>query len=142
MDRKKVWMRWVVWGVLIALLAGCGGTAATTEAPAAAEVPAESEPTPMSEPSQVVIVIPEDPPSFNAMISDTGYDALVMELVLLGLTDLDANGNIITELAASLPTLENGDVVMDEEKPGPWTSPGGCARMWSGRMAKRSPPMM
>ena len=52
------------------------------------------------------------------MISDTGYDALVMELVLLGLTDLDANGNIITELAASLPTLDNGDVVMDEEN---WT---------------------
>jgi peptide/nickel transport system substrate-binding protein len=68
--------------------------------------------------SSIVIVIPEDPPSFNAMISDTGYDALVMELVLLGLTDLDANGNIITELASSLPSLENGDVVMDEEN---WT---------------------
>ncbi len=61
------------------------------------------------EESSVVIVVPEDPPSFNAMISDTGYDALVMELVLLGLTDLDANGNIITELAESLPSLENGD---------------------------------
>jgi peptide/nickel transport system substrate-binding protein len=70
------------------------------------------------EESSVVIVIPEDPPSFNAMISDTGYDALVMELVLLGLTDLDAQGNIITELAESLPSLENGDVVLDEEN---WT---------------------
>jgi peptide/nickel transport system substrate-binding protein len=72
----------------------------------------------VDETSSIVIVIPEDPPSFNAMISDTGYDALVMELVMLGLTDLDANGNIITELAASLPTLENGDVIMDEEN---WT---------------------
>ena len=71
-----------------------------------------------TEETSVVIVVPEDPPSFNAMISDTGYDALVMELVLLGLTDLDANGNIITELAESLPSLENGDVVMDEEN---WT---------------------
>jgi peptide/nickel transport system substrate-binding protein len=72
----------------------------------------------VDETSSIVIVIPEDPPSFNAMISDTGYDALVMELVLLGLTDLDANGNVIPELATSLPTLENGDVVMDEEN---WT---------------------
>jgi peptide/nickel transport system substrate-binding protein len=65
-------------------------------------------------PSSVVIVIPEDPPSFNAMISDTGYDALVMELVLLGLTDLDPNGNVVPELAACLPTVENGDVIVDE----------------------------
>ena len=68
--------------------------------------------------SGIVIVIPEDPPSFNAMIADTGYDALVMELVMLGLTDLDTNGDVITELAESLPTLDNGDVVMDEEA---WT---------------------
>ena len=58
-----------------------------------------------TETSSIVIVIPEDPPSFNAMISDTGYDALVMELVLLGLTDLDSNGNVITELAAGLPSI-------------------------------------
>ena len=74
--------------------------------------------SPEGEPSSVVIVIPEDPPSFNAMIADTGYDALVMELVLLGLTDLDPHGNVVTELAASLPTLENGDVILDEES---WT---------------------
>ena len=29
----------------------------------------------------ITIVIPEDPPSFNPIIADTGYDALVMELV-------------------------------------------------------------
>jgi peptide/nickel transport system substrate-binding protein len=63
----------------------------------------------------VVIVIPEDPPSFNAMIEDTGYDTLVMKLVLLGLAEMDPNGNIFPELAASLPTLENGDVVQDEQ---------------------------
>ena len=65
--------------------------------------------------TQIVIVIPEDPPSFNPTITDTGYDSLVMKLVLLGLADLDPNGNAFPELAAELPTVENGDVVVDEE---------------------------
>jgi len=62
----------------------------------------------------VTIVIPEDPPSFNPTVSDTGYDALVMELVLLGMTDIDPNGNIFPELASGLPTIENGGVVVDD----------------------------
>lgn len=71
--------------------------------------------TPTSPPNKnVTIVIAEDPPSFNPIVSDTGYDALVMELVMLGLTDLDPQGNVFPELAAELPTVDNGDVVMDE----------------------------
>ena len=42
----------------------------------------------------IVIVIPEDPPSFNPAIADSGYDSLVMELVMLGLADLDPEGNV------------------------------------------------
>ncbi|MBL8062109.1 MAG: peptide ABC transporter substrate-binding protein [Anaerolineales bacterium] len=71
--------------------------------------------TPAADSKSIVIVIPEDPPSFNPIIADTGYDALVMELVMLGLSDIDANGNVFPELAESLPTLENGGVVMDED---------------------------
>jgi peptide/nickel transport system substrate-binding protein len=62
----------------------------------------------------ITIVIAEDPPSFNPIVSDTGYDALVMELVLLGLTDVDPQGKVFPELAEELPTLENGGVVIDE----------------------------
>jgi peptide/nickel transport system substrate-binding protein len=64
---------------------------------------------------RITIVIAEDPPSFNPMVADTGFDALVMELVMLGLTDIDPNGNIFPELAAELPTIENGGVSVDEE---------------------------
>jgi len=63
----------------------------------------------------ITLVIAEDPPSFNPMVADTGYDALVMELVLLGMTDIDPNGNIFPELAAELPSVENGGVVIDED---------------------------
>ncbi len=63
----------------------------------------------------IVIVIAEDPPSFNPTITDTGYDALVMELVMLGLSDVDADGNVFPELATELPAQANGGVLLDEE---------------------------
>ncbi|MBM3124574.1 MAG: peptide ABC transporter substrate-binding protein, partial [Chloroflexi bacterium] len=66
----------------------------------------------------MVIVIAEDPPSFNPAIADAGFDYLVMELVMLGLTDVDPQGNIFPELAAGLPTQENGGVVVNEDD---WT---------------------
>jgi ABC-type antimicrobial peptide transport system permease subunit len=38
------------------------------------------------------------------MVADTGYDALIMELVMLSMTDVDPQGNVLPELAAELPT--------------------------------------
>ncbi len=70
--------------------------------------------TAVSDQKSITIVIPEDPPSFNPIITDTGYDSLVMELVMLGLSDIDSQGNIFPELAAELPTIENGGVALDE----------------------------
>jgi peptide/nickel transport system substrate-binding protein len=80
--------------------------------------PKEETPTtvgPAAEESTIVIVIAEEPPSFNPAITDAGFDSLVMELVMLGLADVDPDGNVFPELAAELPTVENGGVVMDEE---------------------------
>jgi peptide/nickel transport system substrate-binding protein len=62
----------------------------------------------------ITIVIPEDPPSFNAAISDSGYDALVMHMTLLGMAGIDPDGKVYPELAAELPTVENGGVVVDD----------------------------
>ncbi|MFN8384025.1 MAG: peptide ABC transporter substrate-binding protein [Anaerolineales bacterium] len=73
-----------------------------------------SSSVPASNSKNITIVIPEDPPSFNPIITDTGYDALVMELVMLGLSDIDPEGNVFPELASELPTKENGDVVVDD----------------------------
>jgi peptide/nickel transport system substrate-binding protein len=65
--------------------------------------------------SSITIVIPEDPPSFNAIISDSGYDALVMHMTLLGMTGADPEGNIYPVLATELPSVDNGGVVLDEQ---------------------------
>jgi len=106
--------------ILSLVLSACGSANPThTSAPAVTEPatePATAAPrsSPAPENKDITIVIPEDPPSFNAVIAYTGYDAMVMKLVLLGMTRIDPEGNIYAELASELPTIENGDVVQDE----------------------------
>jgi len=118
--------------LLASSIAGCGEKESPT-ATAPPKVPTEivsetetPEPTPVpptatpeeEKETSIVIAIPEDPSGFNGLVADTGYEQLLMELVLLGMTDLDPEGNIFLELATELPTLENGGVVMDEDA---WT---------------------
>ena len=99
--------------ILALLFTACGPSAqpSASDAENTGEQPAAA----VNDNKNITIVIPEDPPSFNPMVADTGYDALVMELVLLGLTDIDPEGNIFPELASELPTMDNGSVVLDED---------------------------
>ncbi len=78
-------------------------------APAATQAPAGPE-------SNIILLIPEDPSAFNGTVSDTGYNQLVMKLVLLGMARIDPQGQAFPELAAELPTRENGGVAVDQEK--------------------------
>ena len=103
------------------ILTACGSTPKTaspstssspTEAPAT-NIPATNS-SPVISNKNITIVIPEDPPSFNAVIAYTGYDAMVMKLVLLGMTGIDPDGNIYPELAAELPTQDNDGVTIDD----------------------------
>ncbi len=68
--------------------------------------------------SSIVILIPEDPAGFNGLVTDTGYEQLLGELIMLSLAELDPYGNFIPELAVDIPTLENGGVEFDEDT---WT---------------------
>ncbi len=83
MSTSKTWVGVIIAALVFSLL-GCRAGDQTA-------VPGQST---------IVIVIAEEPPSFNPVITDTGYDSLVMELVLLGLADIDAEGNVFPELAA------------------------------------------
>lgn len=102
MSASKIWIGIVI-GILTFSLPGCQ---AGNQPPAGGGA---------ADQSAVVIVVAEEPPSFNPVITDAGYDSLVMELVMLGLTDIDAQGNVFPELAAELPTEENGGVTIDPE---------------------------
>jgi len=119
----KVMALLVVFALLVASLVSCAPSAteeAPTEAAPVEEAPTEAAPVeeaPMEETS-IVILVPEDPTGFNGLVTDTGYEQALMELTLLGLTEIDPEGNFFLEVAAEMPTIENGDVVVDEDA---WT---------------------
>ncbi len=106
--------------IVILVVAGLAGCAQTDDTPA--EQPADAGETALAEPemekSSAVIIIPQDPLGFNGLVADTGYEAMVGELVLLAVSEIDPNGNVYPELAVEIPTLENGGVLFDEEN---WT---------------------
>jgi peptide/nickel transport system substrate-binding protein len=103
-------------GVVLTLLAvnliACSTEEQPTEALPTVEQPVTEEET------TVVILVPEDPPSFNGIVTDTGYEQMAMKLVLLGMASVDPDGEVYPVIAAELPTVENGGVVIDEDA---WT---------------------
>jgi peptide/nickel transport system substrate-binding protein len=68
--------------------------------------------------SSITILIPEDPAGFNGLVTDTGYEQLLGELLMLSVAEIDPEGNIYPELAVDIPTLENGGVEFNEDE---WT---------------------
>jgi peptide/nickel transport system substrate-binding protein len=80
-----------------------------------AEEPAAEEPPPPAEKTSITILIPDNPVAFNGINTDTGYEQALGELVMLSLAEVDPNGKFYPELAAEIPTIENGGVEFDEE---------------------------
>ncbi len=129
MHRTTTFHRLFVLGLLLLLatLAGCT-SAVTTAAPTSGVPTANVVPNaaavkttalplsgiPTSAPTQITILIPEDPKSFNAAIEDQGYDSMVMKMTMLGLTGIDPDGKVYPQLAAELPTQDNGGVQINE----------------------------
>ena len=61
----------------------------------------------------VVIPIREDPPGFNAYLTDTGYEELMGELMYEGLAEMAPDGGFYAKLALETPTRENGGISPD-----------------------------
>jgi peptide/nickel transport system substrate-binding protein len=128
--RPRLFLTFSIFIIASLLLASCGSPSAPTKAGEATNEPASpatSAPDASSNENSnavsntgsdksITIVIAEDPPSFNPIVADTGYDALVMELVMLGMTDVDPQGNVFPELADELPTLDNGGVELRDDE--------------------------
>jgi hypothetical protein len=47
----------------------------------------------------IIVLIPTDPPRFNAYLNDTGYEALIGELVYGAVVENGPDGNYYQELA-------------------------------------------
>jgi len=60
-----------------------------------------------------VLPIAQEPPGFNAYLSDTGYEELLGELVYDGLAGMAPDGTYYAQLARQLPTRLNGGVSPD-----------------------------
>ena len=129
MKRKYLWFLVILLIIASMLIVACGGDEEATPEPSDASQPDAAEETepedsaepadePMQEETSATILIPEDPAAFSSYVADTGYSQLLMELVMVGLTDIDPEGNVFPELAAELPTIENGGVDFDEDE---WT---------------------
>jgi hypothetical protein len=71
--------------VLLAAFPACSKQQAVTPTSAGIEATATIPSTTpaAATTSTITIIIPEEPPNFNAVVSDTGYDALVMHIALL-----------------------------------------------------------
>ena len=105
-----------------AILAGCAPQETLDTPP---DQPAADEPAdePSDQPaddamiveSSIVILVPDNPVAFNGLNTDTGYEQAMGELIMLSLTDTDAEGNVFPEAAVEVPTIENGGVVFDED---------------------------
>src|SRR6187431_888263 len=97
-SRPRLFLSFTIFMIASLLLASCRSTSAPTpdvvaSDAAATGVPATTAPAVDSAANSntdsdksITIVIAEDPPSFNPIVADTGFDALVMELVMLGMT--------------------------------------------------------
>lgn len=87
------------------LLIACGQVADPAPPPTQPPLPGSLE--------TVVIPIAEDPPVFNAYLTDTGYEELVGELIYEGLAEMGPDGGYYPKLALELPTRENGGISPD-----------------------------
>lgn len=102
MHKTKKFVLLALTGVAVLLLASLAScTPGATDTP---EAPEETS---------ITIVIPEDPISFNGVATFTGYERFAQEMVMLSLAEADPEANIYPELAAELPTEENGLVEID-----------------------------
>ena len=99
-------LRFTFYAVLvILLLTACSRTTDPTSPPTPLPLPGSLE--------AAIIPIPEDPPGFNAYLTDTGYEELLGELIFEGLAEMAPDGSYYPKLALELPTRENGGISPD-----------------------------
>jgi len=91
--------------VVVLLLTACAGAVDSGPPPTQPPLPGSLE--------TAVIPIPEDPPGFNAYLTDTGYEELLAEVIYEGLAEMAPDGSFYPKLALEIPTRENSGISPD-----------------------------
>ena len=107
MKRSFYWMISIL-AVVSMLLASCGGGggAKTGKGPGGS-IPFKSGG------KTVTVAFSQEPDLVDALFSSMSYSAWVAQSVLVGLATWDAKNNFVPELAADIPTQQNGGVSAD-----------------------------
>ncbi len=115
-SRSSQWWRIAALGALMAPVLFGAGAARAQDAESTPEAgPAYySDTEGPAQPGGIAnFLLYEDPDSLNPLVGQTSIAVQVSLAILEGLTYHDADGNFQTQLAAELPTLENGGVSED-----------------------------
>jgi len=103
--------RWLIAGILmvvVALLAACGPTQ-----PQAAPAPAAEAAQEAAAPRAVTISFFEEPDSLNFLYTQMWFANVAADLVMRGLWVYDDEERFVPELAAEVPSRENGGISED-----------------------------
>ncbi|GAB4402577.1 MAG: peptide ABC transporter substrate-binding protein [Anaerolineales bacterium] len=98
------------------LLAACGGGAEATEAPGAeaTEAPGtEATEAASTEPKVATGAWSQEPDNIVPYYTQMSYAIWIAQLTLVGLAEWDDQGNFVPELAAEVPSADNGGVSAD-----------------------------
>lgn len=97
------------------VLAACGAPAAT-EAPGATQAPATEAPNPgVCAPNEkcAVAAWSQEPDNIVPYYTQMSYAIWIAQMTMIGLGEWDDKGNFVPELAADVPTADNGGVSAD-----------------------------
>lgn len=101
------------------ILAACGGTVPATEAPPDIEAPATDEPAPTEGPAApefsgtATITFTQEPDNLNYLYTEMWFSAITRDFWNKGLWSYDENNQPVPELAAEIPSAENGGLSED-----------------------------
>lgn len=114
--QKHIFIKLFLIGSLLFLLAACGTSGSETDTPTETEettsetTETEEQPEEAGEPKVVTISFVQEPDTMNPMYSGMYFSAITREFWLRTLWSFDNNNQPVPQIAAEVPTTENGGI--------------------------------
>ena len=95
------------------ILTACGGTAPATEAPPEVESPATDQPSEATFSGTATITFTQEPDNLNYLYTEMWFSQITRDFWNKGLWSFDDGNKPVPEIAAEIPTAENGGLSED-----------------------------